>query len=281
VSTAALPAPRPPTLALDAAGILVLSAAICVAARRLDLMTALVAAVLAARFAALAHRGLRALATEAVFLAGCALLGGSNDWNTVVRHGVYEYTVPSDLAWSSIPLWMLLYWGLVLRFLAALAASPWLGGREADDRVFLLGRVYTSAPLRLGLALGLVLATRQTIYRLFDHPILSWLPFALALAAYALLFRPGPGRRRLIALLLVGGPAVEALYIQLGGLHRYRLGWLGGVPLWIALWWTLAGLVWGDVAPRLERATTGGSRCGRGRSGPPPGTCRPGRGRSR
>lgn len=52
-------------------------------------------------------------------------------------------------------------------------------------------------------------------------------------------------------LVLALGAIVEVAYIQGGGLHRYHLGWIGGVPLWIALWWPLAVLVWGDLARRL------------------------------
>jgi hypothetical protein len=57
---------------------------------------------------------------------------------------------------------------------------------------------------------------------------------------------------KLLLIFLIGGPLIEILYIQLGGLHQYDLGWLGGVPLWIALWWLLAVLVWKDLAYRLE-----------------------------
>lgn len=56
-----------------------------------------------------------------------------------------------------------------------------------------------------------------------------------------------------MALLAVGGTAVEIAYIQLGGLHRYALGWLGGVPLWIALWWPLGGLLLDELGAPLER----------------------------
>jgi hypothetical protein len=107
----------------------------------------------------------------------------------------------------------------------------------------------------------LALLTRQTIYRSYDDPIWSWLPFALALAAAWIVLRPD--RRRLGLLLGVGvaGPMVEVLYIQVGHLHRYRLGWLAGVPLWIVLWWVLAVLILEQllarVAPRARRGGAG------------------------
>jgi hypothetical protein len=97
----------------------------------------------------------------------------------------------------------------------------------------------------------LVVVTRQLIYRYAQDPVLSWLPFAVAIALWVGLF--GLRRSDVIAasLLLVGGAAVEVAYIQLGGLHQYALGWLGGVPLWIALWWVLGGLVLRDLGGRV------------------------------
>jgi len=111
-----------------------------------------------------------------------------------------------------------------------------------------------SAPLKVALELALVLATRQTIYRLYLDPVFSWLPFLLALAVFAALFRPDRHDGKLLLIFLAGGPLIEVLYIQVGALHAYHLGWLGGVPLWIALWWLLIVLIWKDLAFRMERA---------------------------
>ncbi|MBZ0253807.1 MAG: hypothetical protein K8I02_10760 [Candidatus Methylomirabilis sp.] len=110
------------------------------------------------------------------------------------------------------------------------------------------------APARAAVMLALVLGTRQAIYRFHGDPVLSWAPFAAALGLYALLLRPGRPELRLMGAIAVLGPAIEVLYIQVGGLHRYRLGWLGGVPLWIALWWVLAAPIRGELSGRLERA---------------------------
>ena len=97
----------------------------------------------------------------------------------------------------------------------------------------------------------LVLATRQLLYRYYLDPVLSWLPFAVALLAYAALFGVPAHERRLAALAALGGPAVEIAFIHIGGLHHYHLGWFGGVPLWIILWWILAVLIWNDLSARL------------------------------
>lgn len=235
-------------VALDAAAVLAAGVAACAFAGSPRLMAGVVAAAYAARMAAWARlpreERPHGLGVEAALLAGCAALGAFNDWNTVVRHGVYAYGVPSDLEQlSSIPAWMLAYWGLILRFVATLGGWPRLGPSARDQGLGLRA----GAP-RVAVSLALVLATRQAIYRLWDDPLLSWLPFAAALGVHALALGWGPRERRLAALAAVLGPLAEAALIGVGGLHRYALGWLGGVPLWILLWWVLATLVWGELA---------------------------------
>lgn len=233
---------------VDAGAIALISLFICLFSQRLQLMTLLVPAVIALRLLGWlvlprAERDLDGRAEVALCVLTTAL-GAFNDWNSVTRHRIYDYTVPTDLpGLSHIPVWMLLYWGLILRFVltvfhwqrVALPRAPGGAGRAA----FLL---------------ALVLATRQAIYRLYGHPVLSWLPFLLALGAVLAVVRPDRGRLRLLAVVLVVGPAVEALYIQVGQLHAYRLGWLAGVPLWILLWWGLAAMIWDDLGTRLMDA---------------------------
>ena len=114
-----------------------------------------------------------------------------------------------------------------------------------------MGASKARAWLKVALQLLLVLATRQAIYRLYDDPLWSWLPFAAALALWLALFRPSTHDLKLLALVALGGPGIELLYINVGLLHRYALGWIGGVPLWIALWWLLAVLVVNDLSARL------------------------------
>lgn len=233
---------------VDASAIALISLFICLFSQRLGWMTWLVPAVIVARVVLWlrlprAERDLDGRA-EVVLLALTTVLGAFNDWNSVTRHRVYDYTVPTDLpGLSHIPIWMLLYWGLILRFVLTVfhwrrVALPRAGG----------------GALRVVFALALVLITRQAIYRFYAHPALSWLPFLLALALLLAVVRPDRGRLRLLAVVLVVGPAVEALYINVGQLHAYRLGWLGGVPIWIALWWGLAALIWDDLGTRLMDA---------------------------
>jgi hypothetical protein len=241
--------------AVDLLAVSAVSIGICAASQRLVFMTALVAAVLLLRFVAWARlpggdRG--SLRSELVFFALCTALGAFNDWNSVVRHGIYEYTVPCFFpSLSSVPLWMLLYWGMILRFLATLCAWRRLGSSARIRHTLHLGARRLHAPwLVVGVEILLVVLTRQLIYRHYADPVLSWLPFVGALLLYAALLRPDRRALVLAGIAALAGPAVEVAYIQLGGLHRYQLGWLAGVPLWIPLWWVLALLIWDDLSAR-------------------------------
>jgi hypothetical protein len=243
--------------AIDAAAVVTVGAAICVASYQPVLMTAVVSSVVVLRFLAwlrlpVPERELSPL-REVAFFALCTVLGAGNDWNSVVRHRVYDYTVPH---WSAnphaIPFWMLLYWGLILRFVVTLCRWNKMAAPRFPAADIHLGSYITSSPyLKVIGEIALTVATRQMIYAYYLHPLLSWLPFAAALATYALVFRLAPHERALLMLAAIGGPVVEILFIQVGRLHRYHLGWFGGVPLWIILWWMLAVLVWNDLSARL------------------------------
>ena len=257
-------------ITLDAAVVAVISVAICTASDRLAAMTILVPALLATRMALWSRlpsaERRHGAGTELALVALCTVLGGFNDWNSVVRHRVYEYAVPHHFpALSTIPIWMLLYWGMILRFLISLFRwKPLSGSGAPANRVGLPGARAERPVLKVALELGLVLATRQAIYRLHDDPVLSWIPFGVALGLHILLFGLDRHDGRLLVLFAIGGPLIEVLYIQVGDLHRYRHGWLGGVPVWIALWWLLAALIWKDLSGRLLRVLEGSS------SGPSP-----------
>ena len=147
--------PRPTgdrAFAIDAAAVAVVAIAACATGGRLATMSILVPAVIVARFAAWlavprADRDLDALPEGMVFTLATAL-GAVNDWNTVSRHGVYAYTVPSDLgALSPIPSWMLLYWGLILRFVLTVFHYRRLAIPRAPDRVWLGASIRSAAPI--------------------------------------------------------------------------------------------------------------------------------------
>lgn len=242
--------------AVDAITTLFVSALIAFCANELVFMTVLVPVAIVGRTVAwaLVRPSTKSLASELVFFALCTGLGAFNDWNSVVNHEIYSYSVPHFFpSLSSIPIWMLLFWGMILRLLASLVAWERLGARGAVSDKVRLGRYESrGAVTKLALLALLVLLTRQAIYRLYLDPIWSWVPFAAALVAYVLLFELDRHELKLGLVILVGGPLFEVLYIHVGGLHHY-LGWLGGVPIWIALWWVVALLVWKDIATRVQQ----------------------------
>ena len=238
--------------AVDVLAIVVISGSLLMWSDNLTRMTTIVAICLVARMAIwialpIESRGLPRKVEVALFVA-CILIGAFNDWSSVTRHRIYDYTVPTDLPGiSHIPVWMLLYWGLILRFILTLSSWHRLALPRPRDTV--LGR--PKPWLRVAILVAVVVATRQCIYRAYLDPVLSWLPFLLAHAVVLLVLGLDRARIRFIVAVTLIGPAVEVLYIQIGGLHAYHLGWFGGVPLWIALWWGLAAVIWGEVATRV------------------------------
>lgn len=250
---------------LDIGSLALVSVGICLYAQSWPVMTVWVLAVMGIRMLLWARlpREQRtfSVGAELGFLFLCALIGGFNDWNTVVHHRVYSYSVPADLpAISTIPTWMLLYWGLILRTIATLGHWTRLGLPAKQTGLRSWGaRRFGGRGARVVVLLLLTLTTRQTIYRLYLDPIWSWAPFAIAIVLYVWFLAPSRGELLLALLFLTLGPLVEGLYISVAHLHDYALGWILGVPLWIQLWWALAALVWAEISSlilgRLGRPT--------------------------
>ena len=242
-------------IGIDAAVIAVVSLAICLAADRLLLMTLLLPGIVLIRIALVAFIARSEqvnLKTELLFLAVCIALGAFNDWNSVCRKQIYAYTVPHYFAWSSIPVWMLLYWGMILRFIARF--SRWQKLRPpatVSDRVGIGRFRIENGAIKVVVQLAIVLTTRQFIYRFYLDPIWSWVPFLSGLVVYMLLFETSRHDLKLLGVVLIAGPLVEILYIQVGHLHHYHLGWIGGTPLWIVVWWLLIVLIWKDLTFRM------------------------------
>ena len=241
---------------IDAAVIASVSAAICLAADHPVFMTLFVPCAILCRMLALAMVAEKegvSMASEILFLGICTAIGAYNDWNSVCNKRVYLYCVPHCVESNSIPVWMLVYWGMILRFIARLARWRALApDRDVSKMVGIDGLRVESPVAKVIAELSIVAATRQAIYRYYLDPVLSWLPFLLGLLLFLLLFRPSRHDLKLLGLSLVGGPAVEMLYIRVGHLHRYHLGWVWGVPVWIVFWWLLAVLIWKDLASRIE-----------------------------
>jgi len=249
---------------VDGGAIVVGSIAIVAASQQLPVMTVAIPLLFVIRTLLWwwawrrSYRESPRLLPEVGFLALCTVLGGFNDWNSVVAHGIYDYSVPCyfpDL--STIPIWMLLFWGLILRFFTTFALWQRLGAPERPRGTIRVGLHMRELPwLRLLFLLILVVGTRQAIYRLYLDPWWSWLPFAAAGCLYVVFCGIDRHELRLLAVTLVVGPLVEVMYIQVADLHHYHLGWLGGVPLWIALWWCLAILIWKEIGGRIYRYLT-------------------------
>lgn len=246
---------------LDTAVVVAASVLICTSAGDLERMRVAMPLLLGARLVAWAllprrERDTGALVEAGLFCGGAAL-GGLNDWVSVDLFRVYSYRVPTDLAGiSRIPSWMLLFWGMILRYPLTLAHWRRLALPPHGSAVFLGRRAVGGVPARLVVLLVVIATTRQCVYRLYGDSLWSWLPMGVGLALVLALLQPDARRLRLAAFVFVVGPAVEALYIRVAGLHVYELGWLAGVPLWIALWWVIAVLAWEEVASRVvgERA---------------------------
>lgn len=250
------------TVIVDGLGIVVISVFIAFAANRLHLMQAIVAAVIAGRFILLALTRAEdrriSMRTEIIFYLICTLFGAFNDWNSVCNKRIYDYTVPFEDPISTIPFWMLAYWGLILRFVARLTWWERLGPPDRPSDLLCIGKFTISNGTAKVLAqLAVVVLTRQTIYRFYLDPWLSWIPFTLALIVFITFFKPTKHDLKLSSIFLIGGPLIEALYIKVGHLHWYHLGIIGGVPLWIILWWVVIVIIWKDLSGRMVRGLEG------------------------
>jgi hypothetical protein len=191
---------------------------------------------------------------EILFLLLCILLGAFNDWNSVCNKKIYVYTVPHYFNFSTIPIWMLIYWGMILRFFSRFTRWQALDpNTDASNTIGIGNWKIDNGLAKVSGELLLVLVTRQTIYQFYRDPLLSWMPFLCALGLFLVFFKPTKHDFKLVLIFLLGGPLIEILYIQIGQTHYYYLGWIGGVPVWLVLWWCLIILVWKDISFRIQK----------------------------
>jgi hypothetical protein len=247
----------PRLMVIDAVGIAAVSIALCAASKKPLFMTVIVPTVIIGRMVALAIVARKedvSIRAELVFFALCTALGALNDWNSVCNKKIYEYTVPAFFRSASIPFWMLIYWGMILRFVARVDRWKALGpDKEVSNALGINGLRVVSPAAKIVAEFFLVAATRWALYRYYLDPVLSWLPFLVALFLWFIFFMPSRHDLKLLGIFLIGGPTVEILYSTVGHLHSYHLGWIGGIPVWIVLWWVLAILIWKDLAFRIEK----------------------------
>lgn len=236
-------------LLLDTAVAAIISGLILAAAHLLTLMSIAVPAILLMRLGLavqICRKEGRSLAGEVLFYLICTLLGAFNDWNSVVHHAIYEYQVPYCFTFSTIPVWMLLYWGLVLRLMAG--AGWMVAGSSPPDKLGIGRHFIRSVGVRLIFLIILGLLTRRFIYIHYLHPVMSWMPFLVAFLLALVTTYPGRRDFYFLGICLVAGPLVEIAYINLGQLHVYYLGVVAGLPVWLILWWLLSAMIWREAS---------------------------------
>lgn len=193
------------------------------------------------------------LSSSLVFYIICVLLGGFNDWRSVDVKKIYEYHAPTSFPdFSSIPLWMYLYWGIILCLMSRLGRWNW--GRSyvnSDELLPWFKKGLTSPVMKILGQLLLIFITRQTIYTNYLDPFYSWFPFVVAIVAYVIVFRVNVQDILFFFTAIILGTIVESAYITLANLHFYHLGIIYGVPVWITLWWGLSVLIWRDLSYRI------------------------------
>jgi len=201
------------------------------------LMLAIVAAILALRFAAIGRRH------DLRYLVLGVLLGGGNDLMSIIR-GVYAYTVPHPLVPWPIPLWMILFWGQVFLLMRTVFDLPWLRGPGASRGLWPPG-------WHLLVDLAGVVVMRLVVYATFTDPVLP----ALALSAVGILTYAAHGITRtdlkVMAVTAVAGPIVEWALIS-AGVYDYRNPFLLGMPAWLYVWWLYATPLLKRIFDRME-----------------------------
>lgn len=182
------------------------------------------------------------------------IIGAFNDYNSVVIKKIYSYTVPVYFeSLSSIPIWMLLFWGMILQFILSLKVflQSYFDELNCNSNTFSIPALLRKFIIQA----GILLSTRQCIYLFFMDPFWSWFPFAVALTIYTVFYIRKKSEVCLLLFAIIIGPMIEAIFITIGKLHFYHLGIFFGVPFWIILWWPLAALIWSDwilyIFPRI------------------------------
>ena len=235
----------------DLASFIVASILICLFSHRLILMTVLIPLLMILRTYYVTLRfNKEETIQEIIFLSICIVIGGFNDWNSVCNKNIYSYGVPTFFPKiTTIPLWMLFYWGLILRLITSLAFWSKIETQNTySNKVRFFG---DNAWFKVLFQLLLVFITRQLIYINYLDPFLSWIFFAIAFVVYLIFIPLKKADILLLTSFAIGGPITEVLYIKIGNLHHYHHGVFFGVPIWIILWWIISVLLWKDISCRL------------------------------
>lgn len=243
-------------MAIDFISILIISIAICLASHKLIFMSFFVPLTILTRFILVYWFSSKTeinIKIEIPFFVLITLMGAFNDWNSVSNKKIYDYTVPHYFEFSTIPMWMLLYWGMILRAIYSFSKWSFLKPQtKLHNAIGLKKHQIINPSLKVVAELILVFITRQFIYKYYLDPILSWVPFIIAFIIWLLFFKVSRHDIKLLFVFLLVGPLIEVIYIKIGHLHYYHLGLFYGVPAWIIIWWLIIVLIWKDLAPRIE-----------------------------
>jgi hypothetical protein len=243
--------------AIDAAVIAAVSLAICTMSQHLWFMTLFVILAIAVRFWALykvAAKENISMVGEGIFFTICAVVGAAYDWNAVAVRSLYFYLVPNFFPTLPIPVWMMLYWGMILRGLARFARWRALSPPPSPAKSIGISDMRIDAGwLKVIAELAIMFLAGRAIGKLYMDPILSWLPFAAGLGIYLILFPPEKHDLKLLMVGLFVCPAIEIAYVRTGDLYKFYLDDIYGAPVWLFFWWMLAILTWKDLAFRMER----------------------------
>ncbi len=189
--------------------------------RNTPVMSALAAAVISARFILIGRR------YDWIFLLIGVVAGGGNDMLSMMK-GVYRYLPPHELS-IPIPLWMLLFWGYVFVAFRQLFALPAFRGDGFGGKPWAIDA-------RLIADLAVVIAFRIIIYHFVRHEPIPTIGYASVLALRLLVIPPKARDWKLMAVVMVAGPAYEALLI-LFGLYFYYDPVFLGMPAWLLIYW--------------------------------------------
>jgi len=221
-------------LVAEALVLILAAASIYFFARKTYLMSAVMLGIIIFRFVFCYRKG------DLIFFFLGFVLGGGNDLISMYKK-VYAYLPAPDISLLPIPMWVLLFWGLIFVFFRKLMRfGPFLG--EPPKRLI-------DQPLLLD---GLILVIyRMIIYRTADR---FWLPdalFAAILVLRLLVSVPSKNERRLMLTMLVLGPAYEIWLIHCG-LYVYQTGFFYGMPLWLIVYWVFVIRLLKAIFDRIE-----------------------------
>ena len=204
-------------------------------AQNTPVMTCLIVGNIALRFILMGRR------YDWVYLLIGVAGGGGNDLMSMLKD-VYYYT-PKDVL--PIPIWMLLLWGHVFVAFRQFFRLPFFIGPELKGKPWRLDK-------RLIADIAVVVLFRVIIYNFVHKDPIPTYAFGAVLAARLILIPPKIHEWKLIAAIMILGPAYEAACIRFGLYVYYNPVFLG-MPAWLLIYWVfIVPLFMGGIFERME-----------------------------